>query len=613
MKGIILGSFFCLLVCLSEIGSVLLANGSPLAHFYSTSAGIIFLFLIVAFLRRFFSTEELVIIYVMMIVSCSIVSWGLILNLISFISGIYYFSSTSGDWEKFIHPYLYSPFFIKDIKVVNYFYEGLPKGMKIPWGLWFKVLSLWFTFIFIFYLLCIFIVLILRRQWIERERLSFPLTELPVRMIKDKSFLKDKILWVGFFIPFLVYGLKGLNVIFPAFPSPNIFPSFSIMRGVIKIPLFFHFEMIGVAFFMPKDVLFSVWLFPLIYIFLTGFLKMTGITTGPSVIPSDPATIEISFLSFGALLVYSFSCLYISRTYLKNLIFGLSDMKTKENLLEKICLFGFFFAFLYLLIYLKIMGIRFLPALYFLIITILIYLGITRIIAQTGLAYFSTPMVGFLPPLYTFGSKYLGSSSIVNLCVSYAWQSDIRTTVMASTANGLKIGNEFNINLKKLILSILISIFVSYFFTSYFVIKLCYKYGGINLLTWPFSSIQNYIAKNIISSIKEPVRFNKTIGVWTSSGILIMLFLTIMKNRFLWWPLSPVGFCLGLPLTVYCNWFSVFCAWVVKSIILKYGGVKVYYRIKSLFLGLILGAFITGGIWNIIGYLTKTTIRFFVR
>ncbi|MCM8802046.1 MAG: hypothetical protein NC827_01885 [Candidatus Omnitrophica bacterium] len=614
MKGIITGIIFCFLISLSEIGSVLLANGSPLSHFYSTSAAIIFLFLITIFLRKIFSFEDLVIGYLMMIVSCSIVSWGLILNLISFIAGISYFATPTNEWEKLIHPYLKEQFFIKDTKIVSYFFEGLPKGMKIQWGIWFKVLSLWFTFIIGFYLLCIFIIFVLKKQWIERERLSYPLTELPLKMIGEKKFFKDKVMWIGFFIPFFVYSLRGLNALKPVFPAPNIFPSWSIMRGVIKLPLFFHFEMIGVAFFMPKDVLLSVWFFSLLYILLTGFLKLTGTTKGPSVIPSDPSTIEISFFAFGCLLVYSLSCIYFARTYLRETFKNMyNSNKEQENFLYKFSYIGFFIFFLYLIIYLKIMGLKFLPAVYFLIITILIYLGITRIIAQTGLAYFSTPIVGFLPTLYTFGSKYLGPSGITNLCLSYVWQFDIRTTVMASTANGLKIANEFKINVKKLIFPIIISIFISYFFTSYLVIKLCYKYGGLNLLTWPFNSIHNYVAKNIISSIKEPIGFNKTFFTWTFGGILSMTFFTFMKNRFLWWPISPVGLCLGLPLSVYCNWFSVFCAWVAKIIIMKYGGVKVYNRVKYFFYGLILGAFITGGIWNIIGYLTKTTIRFFVR
>ncbi|MCM8767336.1 MAG: hypothetical protein NC816_00080 [Candidatus Omnitrophica bacterium] len=615
MRGIIFGVIFCFLISLSEIGSVLLSNGSPLAHFYSTSLAIIFLFLIIIFLRRLFKFQDLVIIYIMMIVSCSIVSWGLILNLISFISGISYFATPTNEWEKLIHPYLKKQFFINDSKVISYFYEGLPKGMKIEWAVWFKVLSFWFTFIIGFYLICIFIVLILRKQWIERERLSFPLTELPLRMIGERKFLKDKLMWVGFFIPFLVYGLRGLHTIKPVFPAPNIFPSLSIMRGVIKLPFFFHFEMVGVAFFMPKDVLLSVWFFSFLYILLTGFLKLTGITKGPSVIPSDPATTEVSFFAFGALVVYSLSCIYFAKSYLKEVFKNTftHDNKESESFIYKVSIIGFFFFLFYLIFYLKFMGLRFLSAVYFLLITILIYLGITRIIAQTGLAYFSTPIVGFLPPLYTFGSKYLGPSGITNLCLSYVWQFDIRTTVMASTANGLKIASEFKVNPKKLLLPILISIFISYFFTSYLVIKLCYKYGGLNLLTWPFSSIHNYVAKNIISSIKEPIGFSKTFITWTFGGILTAIFLTFMKNRFLWWQLSPIGLCLGLPLSVYCNWFSVFCAWIAKIIILKYGGVKVYNKAKSFFQGLILGAFITAGIWNIIGYLTKTTIRFFVR
>ena len=40
-------------------------------------------------------------------------------------------------------------------------------------------------------------MVILRKQWIERERLIFPLAQLPLEMTK-KSFFKNKLMWLGF-------------------------------------------------------------------------------------------------------------------------------------------------------------------------------------------------------------------------------------------------------------------------------------------------------------------------------------------------------------------------------------------------------------------------------
>ena len=65
---------------------------------------------------------------------------------------------------------------------------------------------------------------------------------------------------------------------------------------------------------------------------------------------------------------------------------------------------------------------------------------------------------------------------------------------------------------------------------------------------------------------------------------------------------------LGYPLAGYYHfdklWFPFFISWAVKWTLLKYGGIKAYRRAFPLFLGLVLGEFIMGSIWGILGLLT---------
>jgi hypothetical protein len=42
-------------------------------------------------------------------------------------------------------------------------------------------------------------------------------------------------------------------------------------------------------------------------------------------------------------------------------------------------------------------------------------------------------------------------------------------------------------------------------------------------------------------------------------------------------------------------------AWLLKSVILRYGGPPAYRRLTPFFLGLILGDYLTGAVWAIIG------------
>ena len=64
------------------------------------------------------------------------------------------------------------------------------------------------VFYFGFYLTLISVMAILRRQWAERERLVYPISQVPLAMIQEgktagliKPFFKSGIMWCGFAIP----------------------------------------------------------------------------------------------------------------------------------------------------------------------------------------------------------------------------------------------------------------------------------------------------------------------------------------------------------------------------------------------------------------------------
>ena len=54
------------------------------------------------------------------------------------------------------------------------------------------------------------------------------------------------------------------------------------------------------------------------------------------------------------------------------------------------------------------------------------------------------------------------------------------------------------------------------------------------------------------------------------------------------------------------EWFSIFLAWLIKVIVLKYGGAAVFTRSRDFFLGLIVGRMFISGGWLVVDYLTGT-------
>ncbi|MCS7181114.1 MAG: hypothetical protein NZ891_07185, partial [bacterium] len=619
----IVGTICSVLIGIIEPVDVLYIHGSAMAADYSTGWAIFFFFILVFFINQlnkkfikklYLTPPELITVYIMMIVACAIPSWGFVMNLIGLLGGIFYYATPTNRWEELIHPHLPKHLFPKDYNTIWYLYEGLPKGMKIPWSQWITPLFHWYSFIIIFYLLTIFLIIMLSKQWIEKERLIYPLTELPSEMVnQEKPIYKNKLFYIGLLIPFIFYSLNGISKLFPVFKAPLLSKWVPIFRYSTALVLSVRFEVIGLAFLMPKDVLLSVWLFAFLFILETGFFKMTGYSMGQILPYSDPACQEVAFQSFGALIVLSLSCIWIARRHLKE-IFLISTGKIRtldeDHILYKISFWGFIICFIFVVWWISRLGLKFIVSLYFVIITILIFLGLTRIISQAGLAYYRAPIIPSAVTFYTFGSQFIGNKGLVSLGLSFPWAADVRTLVMASTSNGLKLANTFKLNLKKLLLAIFLSIIFTLLSSTIMVLILAYKFGGINLSSWQFGHATSFMAEYIKGIMQDPITFGKKQFLFSLIGAFLMLLILFARSRIPGWFLSPIGLAIGIPHPVFHTWFSVFIAWLAKTLIMKYGGTKVYNQAKIFFLGMVCGSFIISGLWIVISWITEIPIGF---
>ena len=88
---------------------------------------------------------------------------------------------------------------------------------------------------------------------------------------------------------------------------------------------------------------------------------------------------------------------------------------------------------------------------------------------------------------------------------------------------------------------------------------------------------------------------------FTVFGYLMTTILMLFRMRFVWWPFHPAGFAISTSWGMNVTWGCLFMSWLVKLIILKYGGPVRYRKIAPFFLGLILGEFTIGSLWTIIG------------
>ena len=77
--------------------------------------------------------------------------------------------------------------------------------------------------------------------------------------------------------------------------------------------------------------------------------------------------------------------------------------------------------------------------------------------------------------------------------------------------------------------------------------------------------------------------------------------LVICYHRVYWWPIHPIGYLTAYSSAMRILWFSFFLGWLFNALCMRYGGVSLFKKLRYFFIGLIIGDFLMGGIWAIIG------------
>jgi hypothetical protein len=619
---------FCISVG-APYGNMVL-RGSYMALDFST-AGAIFLFFIFVFVvhtllgfihpRLAFSRPELVVVYIMGIVGCSIPTMGLTEYLLPIISGATYYASPENEWAELIHPYIRSWLVPQDFEAVKYFYEGAPRNYDLPWAVWLKPLAAWVPLILSIYFAMICISVVLRRQWIERERLSFPLVQVPMAMIEDgerpsilKPFFKSTLMWVGFALPFIVGSMRALHNYYNFIPGVNLVTSIPLFRNTTSLQIALSFPMLGFSYFVNLEIAFAIWFFNLLARLQEGVFGVLGVTSSQKLYYAASFPV-LAHQGMGAMLVLAVLGLWTARTHLaevwrKAMTNDPNIDDSDEMLSYRTATFGLIISNIIIFVWLWMAGMAWWVLPIYLTAMYLLFIAVTRVVAEGGIAAARAPLIASDFVTSGLGNSILGPHTLTALGFTFVWAADIRTYVLASCANGLKLAEDtLGKSKRSLFWAVALAIIVSLVTSIVTVLHLSYAYGGINLNGWFFGPAggPTYPFDFISGHLNDPQGPNSTGWIATISGGAVMGFLMLARQHFLWWPLHPLGFAVStISMTNYIS-FSVFLAWLIKSIILRYGGPALFQRARPFFLGLILGQFAVAGIWLLIDFFTGMT------
>ena len=560
-----------------------------------------------------FSPGELVVIYTMVIVASPVPDH--IAQLVCIVGGFTYYANPENDWANLVHPYV--PVWVAPRgEAVRHFFEGLPEGAPFPWQAWQRPLVPWLALILALHLSTVFMMIILRRQWLHKERLPFPLVRLPHAMIEEddgnglfKPFFTNPVMWAGFVPPFLIDSLRNLNRYDPTIPILNLSTSIPMFRESTNLVVALSFPMVGFSYFVNLDVAMGIWVFNLVGRVEEGVFNILGVDITEKLYYLPPSPI-LSHQGMGALLVLVLLGLWSARRHLGRVVshvFKTPEVPEDEDevLSYRAAVIGLAVCVIFATVWLSEAGMTPWVAVAYLAGMYLIVVGVTRVVCEGGVAAIRAPII---PPDFvasSVGSRVLSTSSLTVLGLSNSWTTGMRNLVMVSAGSSLRLAEDYLPGRKRgLFWAMFIAIMVSMVGATWMMLYLPYTYGGINLNNWFFGPSGAAVMpfRFVTRELFSPD--GPDIAGWISTGIGggIMGLLMLARQHILWWPLHPLGFAISTSSLTNGISFSVFLAWLLKTFVLRYGGLPLFRKSCPFFLGLIAGQFVSVGLWLFVNY-----------
>jgi len=229
---------------------------------------------------------------------------------------------------------------------------------------------------------------------------------------------------------------------------------------------------------------------------------------------------------------------------------------------------------------------------------------VTRVVAAAGVVGARPPMVAAFFLISGIGTSAIGAQGLVALSFTYVWQAEMRLFPMIAIANSLKLAEAIRGSKTRLFWGMMIALVCSLVGATIVILVLAYEHGGINLDQYFMIGQGTRVFTDMSRPLLNPSAPDMRGWLFTGFGAAIEGLLMLAQHRLHWWPLHPLGFVICVGWMTGQIWFSVFVAWLLKLSILKYGGAGLYYKLKPLFLGLILGEATVAGTWLVIDWLT---------
>ena len=544
---------------------------------------------------------ELLVVFAMGLIAAMVPDWGMVRYLISVITAPHYFASPENQWEAHFFAYLPEWAVIPNDKgQVSDFFAGRPSGMPIPWRDWVIPLFWWMSALGALLFIGACLVVIFRKQWVENERLRFPMGEVVLRLLDTETgpsgrwpaLFGNRLFQVGFAASLAVmsWNIIGFWGVLPHIPLPG--PVFNVVIDPAFPPIAIRLVPYALcfAFFVNVEILFSVWFFQVLGILETGMLNRIGVVSpAETIVPRGLVSIQFC----GGLIMFALIGGWMARRHIgdvlrKSLGKGSGLRDEDEMFSYRTAVVGLLAGVVFMIAWLNAIGFSIPVAVLFLFFLLVFYFGIARILAEAGLINLDLPINAHAFTVGMVGSASLSGPTLTGLGLSNAFARNWRTFTMVGLSHVAFWRNYLGENRGRLFLLVILAFVCGTAISTGYVIYSGYAEGADNLHI-NLRNTGNLFYDLVVKWMKNATQVTTLEILFLATGMAVSALLALGRYLFYWWPLNPIGFAIGASAPIRGLTFTLFVAWLVQVILLRIGGVRLYRKVQPLFLGILAG------------------------
>lgn len=492
---------------------------------------------------------ELLTIYAMLVAAGTIPSHEVVGFMLPHMASARFNATAENEWAALFHHYLRPWLFPTSAPALDF---ANREGSPVSWGVWRTPLVAWSVYLLALFFVMLCVNAVVSRQWIRRERLTFPLTAIALQLTDDGApnrLIRARAFWLGAALPVgigLVNIAHGIVPSAPSIPLRRLMiwaqPTESPWSGVGALQWDVIFWLVGIAFILPTDISLSCWAFH----FITRVENVAAVVrTGASAPPSvySPAFPALFYQGMGALLGIFAIVAWTGRGHWRRVVRSAADGGE-----YRLPLVGMGCGLAFICLWCAAAGMSPLVAFAFVGVYMVVAFVMGRVRVETGLGILLSPLI-VSELMYTVAGTSAFSRRDLTTIASLRWSYFAKGTmgVMPAQLEGMKIADAARFDGRRLAKAMYAAILLALVLAVPLTLIL-YHDKSFNAMrigdgTQHYIGSQSYWAyQNLTSYITTPTGPSKSGITAIACGFGASLALAACRFRYAWWSLHPAGY-----------------------------------------------------------------------